>query len=119
MSDEGLVTVPALGELRRVVPYLRSPYLCNWDAAVANSLADWLERTADDFADLVKVDSLDCPACGEGQCAGHPEAGWCDRCGNAVESPDYSDDPCRCWTEALAVARALAVSFGVTEQVVA
>lgn len=100
-------------ELRRVVPALRSPHLCNWDTAVATALADWLEKTADDFAELVKADSPDCPNCGGGYCPGHPEANWCDKCGNAVESPNYPQDPCRCWAEALATARALAVSFGI------
>lgn len=97
-------------ELRLVVPYLRDPMLSNWDTAVARALADWLERTANDFADLVKDDAPECPNCGEG-CAGHPSANFCDRCSEAVESPHYA--PCRCWTEALTTARALAVSLGL------
>lgn len=98
-------------ELRRVVPYLRDKFLCNWDHAVAHALADWLEDTANAFAAMVKADTPECPNCGEG-CAGHPEANFCDRCGEAVESPDYA--PCHCWTKALATARALAISFGLT-----
>lgn len=92
------------------VPYLRDQMLCNWDAATALALADWLERTARDFAAAVKPDAPECPNCGEG-CAGHPEALFCDRCGEAVESPDYA--PCHCWAEALRTARALALSFGL------
>ena len=53
--------------LRRVVPNLRSPYLCNWDHAVAHALADLLEsvaaeaedaETGSDGADLSAFDGL-------------------------------------------------------------
>lgn len=101
--------------LRRMVPYLRNPYLCNWDHAVAHALADWLERTASDFTEHVKPDTPECPRCGVG-CAGHPKANFCDRCGNPVESDDYPEDPCRCWTQALTTAHALAVSFNLAPE---
>ncbi len=101
-------------ELRQAVPYLRNPFICNWDTAVAQALADWLERTANDFQQQVHADAPDCPNCGSGYCPGHPQANWCTRCDNAVESADYTDDPCHCWTQALATARALALSFGLT-----
>jgi hypothetical protein len=101
------------GELRLVLPYLRDPLLCNWDHAVAHALADWLERTANDMSGLVKLDAPECPNCGEG-CGGHPEALFCDRCCEAVESQHYA--PCRCWTEALRTARALAISFGLASR---
>lgn len=34
------------GSMSRAAELLRSPYLCNWDPAVAVALADWLDDEA-------------------------------------------------------------------------
>jgi hypothetical protein len=81
-------------------------YIASWHPEVAAAVADLLDITADD---LHENSILDRPETGE-YAPPAPEAWWCDYCGGAIESLDYTDAARRCdcprWTKALDLARA-------------
>jgi hypothetical protein len=92
-------------ELRRAAKELREFWpTAPIEAPLASALADWLDEQCAEFDRDTLEDSMDCPNCGTA-CAGHPLALWHDRCGGAIESTYYTEDPCECFAKPLAVAR--------------
>lgn len=80
-------------------------YVAAMHPGVGLALAAWLDGTARSLDGSSTYDAPDCPNCGTA-CSGHPAALWCDGCGGAINSPDYTGDAaCQCWEAALAAAR--------------
>lgn len=70
-------------------------------------LCAWLEKRAKRFEDEIIRDRPDCPNCGEG-CGGHAEEEIHDGgCGGIIADNVDDSDRCTCFTDALAVARAI------------
>lgn len=83
-------------------PY--AAWLSVWGQTTGMALVALLRAQAKAMEDDSALDSPDCPNCGTVPCH-HPEALWCGRCDKAIESKDYTEDPCKCWTEVLDLAR--------------
>jgi len=76
-------------------------HIAAWSPPVALAVADWLEATARDADEFVKMDNPECAHDdGPHDCDVSPAFG-CDRCGEYL-----APGACSCWDKALAVARA-------------
>lgn len=92
---------------------LRNPCNARWIAlmhpGLAEPLAAWLEKTAEQYTEDVAEETPDCSGCETG-CPGHPKQLTCDRCGNWLDKDPYGETDaalCTCWAPALAAARVI------------
>lgn len=82
------------------------PWIRLVNPLLAEPLASWLERVAEEFGREVIEDTPECPNCGEG-CSGHDDALVHDEgCGLWLADED-ADERCKCFDAPLAVARVL------------